>query len=135
MNEKTLHNIDLKVTKSRMTILNELEKISYPITAEQLYKNLSKYDIDLSTIYRSLNAFEKKKLIRKEINSNKENVYFLNNKEDKHILVCKKCHKRIKLATCPYHEVNKKLEEETGFQISDQNIEIYGLCKECKKKE
>lgn len=135
MNETTLHNNNLKVTKSRMIILNELEKISYPITAEQLYKKLSSYDIDLSTIYRSLNAFEKKNLIRKEINSNKENVYCLIDEEDKHILVCKKCHKRIKLNSCPYHEVNLKLEEETGFEISDQNIEIYGLCKECKKKK
>ena len=35
---------------------------------------------------------------------------------------------------CPYTEINKEIEQSTGFKIEDHNIELYGLCKTCKNK-
>ena len=82
-----------------------------------------------------MQAFEKSGLVLKEVNEKKENVYSLVKEEDSHILVCLKCHKRIPLDFCPFEEVNEKIEKATGFHLKDQNIELYGICKECQEKD
>ncbi len=125
----------LKTTKSRLAIYKALDTKTYPCTAEELSKDIQDEEINLSTIYRTLNAFVKAGLVKLEVNERKENVFSLDKKEDKHILVCKKCHKRIPLKGCPYHKVNERIEKETGFQIEDQSTEIYGLCPDCQKKQ
>lgn len=135
MKENAFINNGLKRTKNREKILSILKEAKNPLTAEDIFYSFQKKDINLSTIYRCLNTFEKKGMVKREINSNKENVFSLSNEEDNHILVCVKCHKRIPLKGCPFHEVNEKIESETGFHIQDQNIELYGLCKDCKKEE
>ncbi|MBP5694482.1 MAG: transcriptional repressor [Bacilli bacterium] len=132
MNYELFVKNNLKRTPSRVEILNILEKASTPLTAEEIFKLLRKKDIDLSTIYRTLNAFTSANIIKKEVNNNKENIFSLVNNEDKHILVCVKCHKTVVIDDCPYHEANKKIEQETGFTINDHTTEIYGICPDCK---
>ncbi len=124
----------LKNTKNRKLILDCLNKLNKPVTAEELYFLLKDENVDLSTIYRTLNSFYEKGIVKKEINSSKKNIFIVDNDNDSHVLVCKICHKRIPLHGCPYHKVNKKIEKATGFIVEDQNTEIYGVCPECQKK-
>lgn len=135
MNESAFELSHLKKTKSRVLIYNILQESSFPLTVEDISNKIKDSSIDLSTIYRTLTTFEKHQLIKKEVNNQKENVYSLLSNKDEHVLVCKICHRRITLNECPYHEVNKKIEEKTGFLIQDQNIEIYGVCPQCQKKK
>ncbi len=131
---EVFRNHGLKVTKSRVAIYKALETKKYPCTALELSKDIDSEDINLSTIYRTLNSFSDKGLVKVEVNERKENVFSLEKDEDKHILVCKKCHKRVPIEGCPFHKVNEKIKRETGFLIEDQNTEIYGLCPDCQKK-
>lgn len=124
----------LKKTANREKIFSTLCEASSPITAEEIYSVL-KEEIDLSTIYRTLNTFEHVGLLKKEINDKKENVFLLKNSEDSHVLVCVKCHRKIALSGCPYHDVNESIQKETGFLVQDQNVEIYGICPDCQKKK
>ncbi|MBQ9266490.1 MAG: transcriptional repressor [Bacilli bacterium] len=133
MNDEIFTKHSLKRTHSRIEILSVLEKSQSPLTAEEIFKLLRKRDVDLSTIYRTLNSFVDANIIKKEINNNKENIFSIIKEEDKHILVCTKCHKRVEIAGCPYHEANEKIEQETGFLINDHTTEIYGICPDCQK--
>lgn len=135
MNENAFEHTGLKRTKNRQLILDVLEKYSYPVTVEEIFYSFKKKDINLSTVYRTLNAFEEAGLVKREVNDKKENVFSLIKDEDQHILVCTKCHKRVPLEGCPYHHVNEEIEKETGFVLQDQNIEIYGVCPDCQKKK
>lgn len=134
MSENAFEHFGLKRTKNRELILQSLRKQTHPLTAEELFYTFEKKDINLSTVYRTLNTFEKVGLVHREVNEKKENIYSLIQEEDSHILVCTECHKRIPLEGCPYHEVNEELEKKTGFILRDQNIEIYGVCPDCQKK-
>ena len=135
MNENAFEKHHLKKTKNRERILSALMEIDHPCSVEELFFHFEKGSIDLSTIYRTMQAFEKSGMVLKEVNEKKENVYSLIKKEDSHILVCLKCHKRIPLPFCPFEEVNEKIEKATGFHLKDQNIELYGICKDCQEKE
>lgn len=134
MNEEIFKNTGLKKTKNRIVIYEALEKIDYPITADEIYEKLKDDDVDLSTIYRTMNSFIQVGIVKKEVNEQKENVFLLLRNEENHILVCTSCHKKVKLPGCPYHEVNEEIEKKTGFIVQDQNVEIYGLCPECQCK-
>lgn len=135
MGGKILKTPELRMTKNRALILRSLEKSAHPVTAEEIYFSFKEGKINLSTVYRTLNAFDRAGIVRREINNKKENVFSLARGADHHMLVCTVCHKRTPLEGCPYHEVNEAIEKETGFILNDQNVEIYGICPHCQKSE
>lgn len=136
MNEKDiLREHGLKVTNARIELYRFLSSTSYPLSAEELYRNLAPHGLDLSTVYRSLNSFVEAGLAKKEVGPHKENLYLLLRDEECHVLVCLRCGKRVPLHGCPFHEANEAIEEETGFHVLDHNTEIYGICPDCRKKE
>ncbi len=126
--------MELKSTKSRNEILKLLKAQSLPITANDIFEKLMHKKITLSTVYRTLEAFSKNGIVKKEIMKNGTAVYFLVPQEHLHILECKKCHNTIKLKYCPYDKANSKIKKETNFQVDEENVVIYGLCQNCNKK-
>lgn len=135
MKETVLKAHHLKSTPTREKVFSILKEANRPLTAEEVFSCFLDKEANLSTIYRCLHAFADAGIAKEEVNAKKENVYSLNKGEDNHVLVCVKCHKRVPLKGCPYHEVNKRIEKETGFELEDQNIEIYGVCLDCRLKE
>jgi len=134
MDEKTtLRENGLKVTPARVAVLHYLYSLDEPISAEDLFRAVAKSGIDLSTLYRTLNAFVEAGIAKKEVGRRKENLYRLTDSEVEHLMVCLRCGKKVPLSGCPYHEVNERLERETGFHVLDHNTEIYGICPECQK--
>ncbi|MCR5505960.1 MAG: transcriptional repressor [Bacilli bacterium] len=131
-----LKNKELKNTKARSLILDVLKGAKVPLSADEIYDKVRNKGLNLSTVYRTLNTFFDNGIVNKEVNPQKENVFSLikEDHEDHHVLICTKCHKIVPLKGCPYHEVNEKIEDETGFKIQDHNIEIYGVCPDCKDK-
>lgn len=125
----------MKNTKAREKILEVLKGKTTPVTAEEIYQECFSSSINLSTIYRTLARFHEENLVEKEINSEGKSAYLLKKDEHCHILECIKCHKRILLDFCPYHEVNKDIYSKTGFKVQEHNITIYGFCLSCQNKE
>ncbi|MFA6624757.1 MAG: transcriptional repressor, partial [Bacilli bacterium] len=111
--------LQLKKTKGREKILAVLKNSSFPMTCDDIYKKVSHFGVNLSTVYRSLNSFEECGIVKKEIGEDKKNVFTLIRDNDHHILVCIKCHKKVEIPGCPYHEANEKISKATGYQIID----------------
>ena len=129
-----LNDFGIKSTKSRKLILNIVENANEPITAEEIYKQIEKEKINLSTVYRTLSSLHNLHIINKEIDKDGRALYMMIKNNHKHVLICTKCGSKIYLKECPYTEINKEIEQSTGFKIEDHNIELYGLCKICKNK-
>ena len=127
--------MELKSTKSRNEILSLLKKQSAPIAASEIFKKLMSKKITLSTVYRTLEAFSKNGVVKKEVQQNGTAVYYLASNEHCHILECKNCHNTIRLKYCPYDAANDRIKKETNFLVDEENVVIYGLCKNCSKKK
>lgn len=126
---------NLKVTKNRKIILESLQKEENPISAEELFDKLKREnEIDLSTIYRNLNILEEKGVLLKTTNLDGINYYQINNSNHKHFLTCNNCHKKFVIEDCPVHELEEKIEKETGFIINGHNFEFTGICPDCQNK-
>ena len=136
----TINNLlrekDLRVTKNRKIILEALQKEANPISAEELFDKLKvENDMDLSTIYRNLNILEEKSVLLKTTNLDGLNYYQLNNSDHKHFITCNNCHKKFVIENCPVHDLEEKIEKETGFVINGHNFEFTGLCPDCQNKK
>jgi Fe2+ or Zn2+ uptake regulation protein len=136
--EQYLRECGIKVTKGRVNILDILCTKNTVINAECIFEECKKrgINVDLSTVYRSLELFEAKDIIRKfDLGRGKYN-YMLKQEDHKHILECKLCHKEVEI-DCPMQQIKELIKDKTGFVFVDDELDIKleGICEECGKKE
>jgi Fur family ferric uptake transcriptional regulator len=121
------------VTKLRKTILEIVENSDIPIKVKSIYQQLAQKP-DLSTVYRALDFFQKKNLLQRINFFNKEQYYYSAKKPHRHFILCQKCQHIDAFNRCPAHSLEKELENQFDFKISDHFLHFIGLCKECQKK-
>lgn len=124
----------LKYTKQRHSVLSVLKESRIPLTLNQIIEKID-VDMDLSTIYRVLDAFEEKDLINKTVPLEPSlTIYDYNRDIHKHHLTCVKCSKILVIESCPLEEYEGRIEKETGFTIKRHQLELYGLCPKCQSE-
>ncbi|MHC6180769.1 Fur family transcriptional regulator [Clostridium sp. JNZ X4-2] len=136
--EKCLKKYEIKITKARLNILDILSKSEDAISAEGIFERLGEknVNVDLSTIYRSLELFENKKIVRKLDLGQGEYKYVIIKEKHKHILQCKICHKQIEI-DCPMQQIEEIIKNKTGFVFEEEKLDfkIKGICRDCRKRE
>ena len=125
----------MKKTKTREEILSLFSIATEPLTAGEIYSELKDKDITLSTIYRSLETFTSTGILIKGTDANGVSIYTLKKEKHAHYLECKNCHTKVELEYCPYHKVNDKISKDFDFKVDEQNVVIYGTCKDCNKEK
>ena len=113
----------LKVTKQRREIIDIINNLDYDATINNIVK---KANMDKSTVYRIIDVLIKNNILIKQINYNNDGYYILKEKH-RHYIKCVKCNKVRELEKCPFDNSNIN-----GFKIVNHNVEIEGICKECR---
>jgi Fe2+ or Zn2+ uptake regulation protein len=129
-----LKNSNIRVTSSRVMILENFYKTKRPIRAEDVYLNL-KNKLDEATVYRTLSSFEKNKIIRR-VNLKKDSAYFELNNDHHHHIVCESCGKIEDFReNVEIEKILKKIVEgSSNFKnINEHSLELFGLCNFCNK--
>lgn len=137
-NKELFINKGIKNTNQRNIVYNVLKQANAPMTAEQLFFKIKNIDagISLSTIYRILDVFVGKGMVRKiSLTDDNKAMYELECVEHRHHLICVGCKKMTVVDNCPFETYEKSLEQKTSFHITAHNLEIYGYCPLCKAKE
>ena len=128
----------IKNTQQRRWVYIYLIEKKQPITAEEIYMELSNREstrINLSTVYRILDVFTKKKLVQKSgINIEGKVTFEINHMDHRHHLVCLNCNKIIPIKGCPLEDYENLLASSTGFKIVEHHLEIKGICLNCQNK-
>lgn len=118
----------------KKVILDLIKKNNKQYSAEELYNILSKnMDINLSTIYRALNDYTNKGILKKVVRQNKIAYYELNDKKNEYYLICDKCQKTYELNDDNMKQIIEKISDKSDFDILDYSFELHGICKNCKK--
>lgn len=135
-NKDYLNKHGIKNTKQRNLTFNILNQAQNVMTAEDIYFELRKVDdvISLSTVYRILDMFVAKGIVLKSnLPGDNKCIFELNRLVHKHHLICLKCKKVVYISECPLSEFERQIEQETKFNITKHNLEIYGYCNHCNK--
>jgi Fur family ferric uptake transcriptional regulator len=127
----------LKSTKRRAEILKILEDSDQPLSAEQVFLDLKKKNIEvsLSTVYRALEAISKKNLALKlNIPGDQKTLFEYNRRVHKHYLICLGCNKIRSINSCPLGDYEESLADELHYSILGHQLDIYGYCPECRER-
>lgn len=127
----------IKRTKQREEIFKIMAKADKPLSVNDIYDELKK-NADckycISTIYRSMTAFEESGIVSKTNLMGDDNAVFeLNMGAHKHYAICLGCHKLVPLKECPFENVIINTDD-SDFTITSHKLEIYGYCDKCKIK-
>ena len=138
MNLDDVYNIltknGYKLTKQRKVLIDIfIKNRDLFLSVEDIQRKINKIGInlDLSTIYRNLMVLENSNLVCKIQNEN-SNLYKIRTmKKHHHHLICKKCGKAVSFEYCPT-DTFSRIAEENGYTFTDDKIELYGYCNNCK---
>jgi Fur family ferric uptake transcriptional regulator len=131
--EIILKNKNLKVTKQRMLILTEMLEYERPLSANDLHFKFN-HAMDLATIYRILCILKEHNILR-EITSKEEIKYYelscIHHPIHPHFF-CNSCGKLYCLKILKDDDLKSIRRYGSSFAINEININLNGLCRECK---
>lgn len=123
-------DIGLKQTPQRLAILEYLDgNINHP-TVDDVYTDIKvKFPtMSLATVYKTLETLKAKRYLR-ELTIDKERKHFDPDTSRHHHLICIKCKKIVDIKK--EFPVEIPDEHKASFEITDTNIEFYGICPVC----
>ena len=146
MNEEKVKDLlrekGLKVTSQRLMVLNILSAHGDEhLTVEEIY-DLAKEEspeIGLATIYRTVQVLLELHVIEKVTFDDGFARYELNGEETgsghrHHHAICTQCGKVYSLETDLLDTLEKQVFESLGFEVTDHEVKLYGLCSACIRK-
>lgn len=129
-----LREADLKATPIRLAVLKLLETADKPLDVATIRLELKKSGIkaDPATVFRMMNSFSGKGIVR-EVNFQESKLRYEHAaKDDHHHLVCEKCSGIEDLSDCNIKALEKDIEKKKGFQVNNHSLEFFGLCQKCQ---
>lgn len=135
MTVQEIKKAGLKITLPRLKVLQILENVSkHHLSAETIHQSIVKSgeDIALATIYRVLTQFEAAGLVSRLSFEGGHSVFELTQGKHHDHLVCVKCGKIEEFADEIIEKHQQLIAEQSGFQITDHCLNIYGICSDCQ---
>ena len=127
----------LKFTKQREKILEAFLRIEKHVSAEELYKDVSKKNpqIGLATVYRALNLLYECGLAQeKKFGNGQTRFEHTFNHEHHDHLICVRCGEIIEFENDFIEKLQNKAAEEKKFEVKSHTLDIYGICYNSRNK-
>lgn len=120
-------------TRSQARILQLLETLDRPLSAQDIYAELRQrnYSTGLATVYRALEALKLAGALQVRTLPSGESLYDVA-RRDRHYLTCLHCDRSLPLAQCPVSELERELQRSHNFRVFYHNLEFFGLCDLCQ---
>ncbi len=132
---KYLSSKNLKLTKERKAVLQEIFLHPGHLEAEELWHNLRKKKKRASraTIYRTLDLLVESEIVRKVDLGHGHSHYelMLDHPHHEH-MICLSCGKVIEFSDRTMERTLNKLCEKRGFEHTSHRFQIFGYCKDCR---
>ncbi|OGW60481.1 MAG: hypothetical protein A2V83_09250 [Nitrospirae bacterium RBG_16_64_22] len=127
----------LKKTRQRDAIVREFVKARRHITAEDLHRTVARRHpaIGLVTVYRTLRLLEGAGLAKERRFGKTESCYepVLGVGHHDH-LICTACGGIFEFENVEIEGLQDRVASQHGFLIQDHKLEMYGICRECRKR-
>ncbi|MBU1880571.1 transcriptional repressor [bacterium] len=133
-----LRRTGLKITRERKEILREVFTSHRHFDADELFLRLKGRGAGVSraTVYRTLALLVSSHLVRKmELGDGRATYeHVLGHPHHDH-LICIQCNRILEFHHPEIEELQQKVCEEFDFKMKSHSQQIYGVCKECRKKQ
>jgi Fe2+ or Zn2+ uptake regulation protein len=132
---KKLKEKGYRITPQRRIIMEKIVQTAGLLTADEIWNLVRQEysDIGLDTIYRNINMLTENGVLIPITGMGKERTrYELAHANHHHHVVCVKCGKAVCIDYCPIDEEFIKLLRKSGYELIRHNVELLGLCSNCK---
>lgn len=128
-----LDTAGLKATQPRLSVLSLLKRHDKPIDVPHLLSDLEEkhMDIDQATVYRMLETFLQKGLV-KRIDLGEGKFRYELSRGEHHHFICERCGHIEDIADCTITVLEKEISEKKGVLVTRHSLEFFGLCKDCQ---
>ncbi|GIW06196.1 MAG: transcriptional repressor [Dehalococcoidia bacterium] len=128
-----LRSRGLRVTPQRIVILDAIAGAHDHFSAEDIHSAIADDNpgINLSTVYRTLETFERHHLVRRTDLGLNRIVYHWSGRAPHHHLVCHACGRIIEIDDDALQALTRELERRYGFHADLQHQSVFGHCANC----
>jgi Fur family ferric uptake transcriptional regulator len=125
----------VRATPQRVIVVEELAREENDVTAAQIYERLRRRgtSIGLATVYRTLALLHQRGVVDTLTHHAGELCYRLCGGYHHHHLVCTSCHRVVELRDCDLDPWLKRSAGKHGFTATGHEVEIVGLCADCRR--
>lgn len=128
------------MTKQRKALLEFLSNhADEELSARHIAELLNDDSVSISAVYRNLSALEQEGKIRRVTKSGSREVFYqytdCHECKDCLHLSCEKCGKTYHMNMPDADRLVQALAQNDEFAIDKSNTVLYGICKDCNKKE
>jgi len=134
--QEKLNKRGLRLTRPRQEVVAILKESNKPLTPRTIHQIAIKRNcnIGLVSVYRTLDLLSGLDLVRKVHGQDECHGYVLASPGHHHHLVCRKCGKAVEFSgSADLSEFIDHIRSETGFEIDDHILQLYGLCPQCQE--
>ncbi len=126
--------VNLKKTSQRALILSIIREGHRD--AHEIYRLAAEKQprISLSTVYRTLRRLKEMGLVEELHFAEAHHHYEMKQSPETCHLVCRECGRVIEFEYKLSPSLKQRIEKDNGFTVTGAEIEIAGLCSECRKK-
>lgn len=127
----------LRVTPQRIVILGAIAGAHDHFSAEEIHSAIADENpgINLSTVYRTLETFERHHLVRRTDLGLGRIVYHWSGRLSHHHLVCHACGRIIEIEDDALEALKRELERRYAFHADLNHQSIFGHCADCRNHD
>jgi Fur family ferric uptake transcriptional regulator len=126
----------LRMTRQRVAILQALCELGGHASAENIYEQatLHRHDVDLSTVYRTLERFRDLRILSRTDLGRGCGEYEVVTDQPHHHLVCQSCGRVTDLDHAYLAACAEAIRRDFGFEPIFDHFAIFGWCRDCRRR-
>ncbi len=124
------------LTAQRRVVLEVILELDNHPTADQVHERVTRRmpEVNRTTVYRTLDTLVGMRVIQKLCHPGRA-IRFDPHPELHHHLICQRCDRVIDLHNEEFDSLEIPDLSTTGFQVEDYQVQLRGLCRDCRKTE
>lgn len=123
-------------TRSRQAVIEVITSANGYLSPPQILEAARQVHphLGLVTVYRTLNILTEMGLVRKVHLSDGCHSYAVVEKSHGHHIICEACQQVMEFEGCDLSVVFRSVERQTGYEVKDHWLELFGVCPACRRK-
>lgn len=125
----------LRTTPARQRVLEVIEAgRGRHLTVDDVFRQLVAQGehVSLATVYRSLQYFEKARILRRSVLSSGKAVYAIDEGTPHGHLICRRCGHIAEFTASQSYAEQRRIARAHGYEFEWRGVTIYGLCRICR---
>lgn len=136
--QEKLTSAGYRHSRPRGIVMGIMEKAKVPMTPIEILKHAKGegHLLGIASIYRAIDLFLDLGMIKLVHTDQDCHGYLLATEGHHHYIICTNCHQVVEFdGTGDLATIRSRVEKETGFEVKDHLMQLYGLCRDCRLKD